>query len=214
VKITAITPLPVWIDWYHRLSVAGCARLCRKMLRGTLDFLEEPILDETPDAYEALRKLIDIPFAIGEEFASNWQFPRHIERGRHQFNPPDLCNVGGFTEAKMVAGWSGAHYVDILPNNPLGPVCTAATIHFSAAIANLSWLETRTSPGDLHAGGEGDDIFPVQPRLTGAVYPVPDTPGLGIAVDKKALTRKSFEFWKAPQLERCDGSVTNWQAPT
>jgi galactonate dehydratase len=44
----------------------------------TLDFLEEPIRDETPDAYEALRKLTDVPFAIGEEFTSKWQFLPYI----------------------------------------------------------------------------------------------------------------------------------------
>ena len=37
------------------------------MPSGTLDFLEEPIRDETPEAYESLRTLTDIPFAIGEE---------------------------------------------------------------------------------------------------------------------------------------------------
>ena len=41
------------------------------MPRGTLDFLEEPIRDETPEAYEALRTMTDVPFAIGEEFAAS-----------------------------------------------------------------------------------------------------------------------------------------------
>ena len=46
----------------------------QKMPRSTLDFVEEPIRDECPNAYQSLRKLTDIPFAIGEEFASKWQF--------------------------------------------------------------------------------------------------------------------------------------------
>jgi galactonate dehydratase len=121
------------IDYHHRLSVAEAASFCQKMPSGTLDFLEEPIRDETPEAYESLRTLTDVPFAIGEEFASKWQFLPYIERGIHQYNRLDLCNVGGFTEAMKVAGWSEAHYVDLMPHNPLGPICTAATIHFSAA---------------------------------------------------------------------------------
>ena len=40
------------------------------MPRGTLDFLEEPIRDESPEAYESLRTMTDVPFAIGEEMAS------------------------------------------------------------------------------------------------------------------------------------------------
>jgi galactonate dehydratase len=172
--------------------------------------VEEPTRDETPEAYESLRRMTDIPFAIGEEFASKWQFLPYIERDIHQYNRLDVCNVGGLTEAMKVAGWSEAHCVDMMPHNPLGPVCTAATIHFSAAVPNFAWAETRANPSDLYGGGLDDDVFPVRPRREGAVYPVPDTPGLGVEVDEKALTRESFRYWEAPHLKRRDGSVTNW----
>ncbi len=36
------------IDYHHRLSVAEAASFCQKMPSGTLDFLEEPIRDESP----------------------------------------------------------------------------------------------------------------------------------------------------------------------
>jgi galactonate dehydratase len=198
------------IDYHHRLSVAEAASFCQKMPSGTLDFLEEPIRDETPEAYESLRTMVDVPFAIGEEFASKWQFLPYIERGIHQFNRIDICNVGGFTEAMKVAGWSEAHYVDLMPHNPLGPICTAATVHLSAAVANFSWLECRASPAELYSHGENSDIFPVQHRLEGARYPVLDKPGLGVEVNEELARANSFKFWEAPHLRRRDGSVTNW----
>ncbi len=198
------------VDFHHRLSVAEAASFCQRMPSGTLDFLEEPIRDETPEAYEALRRMTDIPFAIGEEFASKWQFLPYIERDIHQFNRVDVCNVGGLTEAMKVAAWSEAHYVDMMPHNPLGPVCTAATVHFAAAVANFCWLECRASPIEKHLGFDNEDIFPVQLRLDGAHYTVPDTPGLGIEINESALTSVSFRFWEAPHLRRHDGSITNW----
>lgn len=198
------------IDYHHRLSVAEAASFCQKMPRGTLDFLEEPIRDETPEAYESLRTMTEVPFAIGEEFASKWQFLPYIERGIHQFNRIDVCNVGGLTEAMKVAGWSEAHYVDMMPHNPLGPVCTAATIHFAAAVANFSWLETRSTANELYLGFDNSEFFPVQPRLEGATYPVGDAPGLGIEVNEELIQQQSFKFWEAPHLKRRDGSVTNW----
>jgi len=198
------------IDYHHRLSVAEAASFCQKMPSGTLDFLEEPIRDETPEAYESLRTLTDIPFAIGEEFASKWQFLPYIERGIHQFNRVDVCNVGGLTESMKVAGWSEAHYVDLMPHNPLGPVCTAATVHLSAAVPNFSWLETRTSPAETHHGFDNSEFFPVQPKLEGASYPVSDAPGLGVEVNEELIQKQSFKFWQAPMLQRRDGSVTNW----
>jgi galactonate dehydratase len=198
------------VDYHHRLSVAEAASYCQKMPSGTLDFLEEPIRDETPAAYAALRRLTDVPFAIGEEFASKWQFLPFVEGDLHQFNRIDVCNVGGLTEAMKVAGWSEAHYVDMMPHNPLGPVCTAATLHFAAAVPNFAWLETRASPGELYHGFDDAEIFPVQPKLDGAVYPVPEAPGLGVEVDEALVARQSFKFWEAPHLRRSDGSLTNW----
>jgi galactonate dehydratase len=198
------------IDYHHRLSVAEAASYCQKMPKGTLDFLEEPIRDETPEAYEALRRMTDVPFAIGEEFSSKWQFLPYIERDIHQFNRLDLCNVGGFTEAMKVAGWSEAHYVDLMPHNPLGPICTAATVHLAAAVANFAWLETRASPGELYHGFDNPEFFPGHYTLENAHYRVSDKPGLGIDVNEALIQKQSFKFWEAPHLRRKDGSVTNW----
>jgi len=197
------------VDYHHRLSVAEAASFCQRMPSGTLDFLEEPIRDETPEAYEALRRLVDVPFAIGEEFSSKWQFLPYIERGIHQFNRVDVCNVGGFTEAMKIAGWSEAHYVDLMPHNPLGPVCTAASVHMAAAVPNFAWLECRSTPTEA-LGFDDREFFPVQLELDGAEYVVPDGPGLGVEVDEARVARAAFRFWEAPHLRRRDGSYTNW----
>jgi galactonate dehydratase len=207
--------LVLGIDYHHRLSIAETASFCQRLPKGTLDFIEEPIRDETPEAYAALRKLTDVPFAVGEEFASKWQFLPYIEKHLTDFARIDLCNVGGFTEAMKVAGWAEAHYIDLMPHNPLGPVCTAATIHLAAAAANFAWLEVRvTQTENLYYGKSGvndaEVLFPVQPRLEGNSFPVPAAPGLGIEMDEKLAQSQSWQFWEAPHWRRRDGSVTNW----
>ena len=196
-------------DYHHRLSVAESASFCQRMPPGTLDFLEEPIRDETPEAYEALRKLTPVPFAIGEEFASKWQFLPYIERGITNYVRVDVCNVGGITETMKVAGWAEAHYIDLMPHNPLGPICTAATIHAAAAVANFAWLEARVSPTE-NLGFDNAELFPVQPALTGPGYPVPTAPGLGVEFNEELAKEQAFKFWEAPKLYRRDGSVQNW----
>jgi galactonate dehydratase len=203
------------IDYHHRLSIAETASFCQRMPKGTLDFIEEPIRDESPEAYEALRKLTDVPFALGEEFASKWQFLPYIEKHLTDFARVDICNVGGFTEAMKVAGWAEAHYIDLMPHNPLGPVCTAATIHLAAAVANFAWLEVRvTQTENLYYGQSGvndaEALFPVQPLLEGTSFPVPTTPGLGIDIDEKLAQSQEWKFWEAPHWKRRDGSVQNW----
>ncbi len=205
--------LVLGIDYHHRLNVAETASFCQRMPKGTLDFIEEPIRDESPEAYEALRRMTDVPFAIGEEFASKWQFAPYIERGITDFARLDICNVGGFTEAMKVAGMAETHYIDLMPHNPLGPICTAATIQLAAAVPNFAWLEVRVSQTEnLYYSKDTsvDDLFPNNPKLVGTSFPLPTAPGLGIDFNEALAQGQTFKFWEAPHWKRRDGSVTNW----
>jgi len=197
------------IDYHHRLSVAEAASFCQRMPSGTLDFLEEPIRDETPDAYAALRQMVDVPFAIGEEFQSKWQFLPYIERSLAQFARLDICNVGGFTEAMKVAGWCEAHYIDLMPHNPLGPICTAASVHLAAAVPNFAWMEYRSSPTEDY-GVYDPEVFPVQVQQDGPRLIVPDVPGLGVDFDEARASRDEYRVVPQQHLRRRDGSITNW----
>ena len=197
------------IDYHHRLSVAEAASFCQRMPPGTLDFLEEPIRDESPEAYESLRAMTDIPFAIGEEFSSKWQFTPYLERGITNFARIDVCNVGGLTESMKVAALAETHYIDLMPHNPLGPICTAATVHLAAAVPNFAWLEHRVTPTE--AGRFLDDgMFPIQLKAQGSRITVPDGPGLGVAFNEEMAKEQAFKFWEADHLRRTDGSFTNW----
>lgn len=62
----------IGIEYHHRLSVAEAANFIQKMPNGTLDWLEEPIRDESPEAYEVLRSLTPQPFALGEVSADEY----------------------------------------------------------------------------------------------------------------------------------------------
>ena len=201
----------IGIDYHHRLSVAETASFCQRMPSGTIDFLEEPIRAETPSAYEALRKMTDIPFAIGEEFSSKWQFLPYLERDLTQFARIDVCNVGGLTEAMKVASLAESHYVNLMPHNPLGPICTAATTHLSASVPNLAWQETLvTIKAEQGSNSPYDpDWFPVQPELNGCYMVIPEAPGLGVEFNEERAKKSEFRFSEAPHFQKSDGSVTN-----
>lgn len=201
--------LVMGIDFHHRLSPAETLSFCQKIPPASLDFLEEPIRDEMPEAYRVLRNRVSVPLAIGEEFASKWQFAPYLEGGLTDFARLDLCNVGGFTEAMKIGGWAEAHYIDLMPHNPLGPICTAATIHFCAAVPNLAWLEVRDTSVE-RKNLDALDIFPQQPLLEGSCYPVPDKPGLGVEFNEELAKGQTFQYWEPPHLRRRDGSYTNW----
>ena len=197
----------IGLEYHHRLSVAEAASFCQMLPPGTIDFLEEPIRDETPEAYETLRRMTPIPFAIGEEFSSKWQFLPYLERGITNYARVDICNVGGFTEAMKVAGWAEAHYIDLMPHNPLGPICVAASSHMGLAVPNFSWFEIRESPTE-HTGRYDLELFPVQPEIRGDKVFLSEAPGLGVEVNE-ALLGEPFEFSEPTHLRREDGSHTN-----
>lgn len=196
------------IDFHHRLSVAEAASFCHKLAPGCLDFLEEPIRQQTPSAYRALRDMVDIPFAIGEECASKWDFLSYIESGLTNFARIDICNVGGFTEAVKIAAAAESHYIDVMPHDPLGPICSAATIQLSAAIPNLAWCEV--SPYESRIPAEQDQLFLTPPVEDNCSYPISVTPGIGVDVVEEVAKEQAFKFWEAPRMTKPDGSFTNW----
>lgn len=194
------------IDFHHRLSVAEAALFCQRIADVHLEFLEEPIRAQSPAAYRQLRTMTPIPFAIGEEFSNKWEFLPFIEEGLTNFARIDVSNVGGFSEARKVAGWAEAHYIDVMPHNPLGPVCTAASVHFCAAINNFAGLEYRGFIAQTYPR----DLFPTFPEIEGDSFPLPTAPGLGVTFNEDAAADHAFEHWEAPHWHRRDGSYTNW----
>ncbi|MEM7656726.1 MAG: mandelate racemase/muconate lactonizing enzyme family protein [Bacteroidota bacterium] len=197
------------IDYHHRLTVPETVSFVQRMPPATLDFIEEPIRDESPKAYAALRQMISLPLAIGEEFSSKWQFLPYLEHQLTQFVRLDVCNVGGLTEAKKVAAMAEAYYLDLMPHNPLGPICTAASVHLAAACPNVCWLEEINTPAES-SGNNDPTWYPVQPQLVGTSYEVPDLPGLGVEVNEAMAKAATFEPLEVPHLKREDGSFTNW----
>ena len=192
------------IDLHHRLSVAEAADFCRKVEPLDVMYVEEPIRSENPKAYATLRQMTTMPLAIGEEFSSKWAFRPFIEEGLVNFARVDICNVGGLTEAKKVAGWCETHYVDMVPHNPLGVVCTAASAHFNTAIPNFALQEH--APGSVIP----EDLFEGAPVFDGDRIVVSDRPGLGIQFHEEAAGDYGFRFWEGPHFSRRDGSFTNW----
>jgi galactonate dehydratase len=197
--------IEVCIDIHTRLDPADTIPLCRALEAYRPYFLEDPLRSENPDSFRMLRRHVHAPLAAGEQFASKWEFRQLIEEELINYTRVDLCNVGGITEAKKVAGWCETHYINLAPHNPLGPVSTAACLHLCLAAPNFGVLELPRCPGTVLP-----DVFPVQvPYERGHLLP-PTRPGLGIEFNEEAAAAHPFQPGNAPLLNREDGSFTNW----
>lgn len=89
---------------------------------------------------------------------------------------------GGITGAKKIAALAEAHYVGVVPHNPLGPVSTAAYLQLAACIPNFTLQEYPL----------GEDTPPKSEIVTrplrreGGYLLIPTTPGIGIELAEDA----------------------------
>ena len=193
------------IDVHTRLDPPDTIRLGRQLEPYEPYFIEDPLRCENPQSYRQVRQQVSCPLAIGEHFATKWEFRQLIEEELLDFARIDLCIVGGLTEARKIAGWCETHYIKIAPHNPLGPVSAAACLHLDLATDNFGVQEMWHGRTDFLA-----DLFPVQvPYESGHLLP-PDRPGLGIEFDEAAAVNYPYESRTGVQLHRSDGSLTNW----
>jgi galactonate dehydratase len=160
---------------------------------------------ENPDSFKTLRPRTTVPLAAGEQFASKWEFRQLIEEEWIDYARVDLCIIGGFTEAKKIAGWCETHYIKMAVHNPLGPVSSAACLQFNLAVSNFGVQEQPRKPGTMLT----DVVIGQADWVDGYMLP-PAKPGLGIEFDREAAKKYPFRMAELPQLRREDGSFTNW----
>jgi len=192
-------------DIHTRLSPADSILLCREVAPFRPFFMEDPIRSESPQSFRLLREKIDVPLAVGEQFASKWDFRELIDGDLIDYARIDLCIAAGLTEGKKIAGWCEGHYIDVAVHNPLGPVATAACVQFNLAIPNFGVQEQPRQPGTVLT-----DVVPNQPAWEKGYILPPTAPGLGIGFDRKAAAAHPFQMAGLPHLHREDGSFTNW----
>jgi len=192
-------------DLHTRLSPQDAIYFCRAVEQYRPYFIEDPIRSESAQAFHLLREKINVPLAAGEQFASKWEFRELIDHDLVDYARVDLCIAGGISEARKIAGWCEAHYIDLVVHNPLGPVATAACVHLNLAIPNFGVQEQPQRPGAAL-----QDV--VQTSLVwkeGSILP-PTAPGLGVTIDRAAAAKRPFRLQELPHYYRADGSLTNW----
>ena len=179
-------------------------QLSRELLPFRPFFAEDPFRAENASQFALLRSQVPVPIATGEQLASKWDFRELIERDLLDYCRVDLCICGGLTEARKVAGWCETHYIEQVPHNPLGPVSTAACLHFDLSTPLFAVQELTWRPDVL------GNVVRTDMRLEGGNLYSGGSPGLGVDLDEAAAARVAFEVPGLRILHREDGSVSDW----
>jgi L-alanine-DL-glutamate epimerase-like enolase superfamily enzyme len=197
--------IEICYDIHTRLEPPAAIQLCRAVEQYRPFFIEDPLRSESPQSLRLVRQQTAVPLAVGEQFATKFEFRQVIEEELTDYARIDLCIVGGITEARKIAGWCEAHYINLALHNPLGPVSSAACLHLNLASSNVGVMEQPRRPGTVLT-----DVVPVQmPFEAGYLLP-PTAPGLGVVFDEAAAKARPFQMAEFPHYRRLDGSFTNW----
>jgi galactonate dehydratase len=194
----------ICVDFHQRTTPTYAVLLANELAPLRPFFVEDPIRAENASVFAHLRQQIPVPIATGEQLASKWEWRELVEADLIDYCRVDLCICGGITEARKVAGWCETHYIEQVPHNPLGPVATAACMHFDLSTPLFAVQELTWRPGMLGDVVECD--FSLQ---EGNLVPG-SSAGLGVELDDEAADAFSFQPSGLRILHREDGSVSDW----
>ncbi|KAA0697275.1 mandelate racemase/muconate lactonizing enzyme family protein [Neorhizobium sp. P12A] len=179
------------IDANHGYDAMEAVELGRRAAEYGIDWYEEPVVPEQLGAYRQVRANQPIPVAGGETWHTRWGMREPIETRAIDIVQPDLAGVGGFTEAKRVADLAALHGIRVVPHVWGTAVHIAAALQFMAAMIPNP---VRVNPIEPILEFDRTDnpfrqaIVKTPIEHVGGVVAIPDGPGLGIEINRDALT--------------------------
>ena len=163
-----------------------------------LTFFEEPITPEDIEGYKALRNLTSTRIAAGECLFGKQNFKRWLEAGALDIYQPDICSMGGFTEARKFSAMAQAYNAQIIPHVWASGVGLAASLQFIASLPPAPLCMTPDEPMieyDQSAHPFRLDLIGGACRLNkDGFVDVPMKPGIGVEVDRKVIEKYEIKF--------------------
>jgi L-alanine-DL-glutamate epimerase-like enolase superfamily enzyme len=147
-------------------------------------WFEEPLKPDDLADFVALRRAARVPIAGGEVLTRRQAFQPWLEAGAFDIVQPDCTKVGGLSESRRIGWMAEAHGARLIPHGWNTAVGLAADLHLASALPATDLVE--------YIGGSAyvDDLVDGGWHLdTDGMLAIPDRPGLGLALDREAVTR-------------------------
>ncbi len=144
-----------------------------------LAWLEDPFPADLSGTTARLRALTSIPLALGEDCITRWGYRDLLAQGHVDVLRIDATSMGGLSEAVRVCGQASALGIPVSPH-----IFPEIHVHLAAAFSIVDCVEF-TDPEQ-----EIDMSFRFLRRsveLSAGDVLAPETPGLGIEFDPKAV---------------------------
>lgn len=165
----------IMCDANERLDLPTALRLGRKLAEHDIYWLEEPLLTQDLESYRRLRAALPMAIAMGEHIFSARDFLPYIASGAIDVVQPDMCLMGGVTQAMRVGRIADAHGLALAPH-----FMTDLHVHLAAALPRATYVEYYPFM---------DDLLSVGLAVRNGEVVVPSGPGHGVSFTRDSWKR-------------------------
>lgn len=180
------------VDANHAYDAVTAIALGRAIEPQRIYWFEEPVVPEDLRGYRQVRRSLSIPIAGGEAEFTRYGFRELIAQGAVDVVQPDLCAMGGLSEALKVAALAEAWHVRCIPHVWGTGVAIAASLHLLAALPPQPPSLNAAPPMlelDRAESAIRDELLANPIQVVAGQVAVPKGAGLGIEIDERALER-------------------------
>ncbi|MFY0662842.1 MAG: mandelate racemase/muconate lactonizing enzyme family protein [Shimia sp.] len=182
--------IELMIDANHGYDAVDAIEVGRRAAQYNIHWFEEPVVPEALRAYQQVRAAQPIPVAAGETWHGRWAIGEALQQKAVQILQPDVCGVGGLSEARKIITLADIHHVRLVPHVWGTAVALAAGLQFHAILPPAPPSHEQRSPrlefDQTHNPFRQDIVTKPIEHINGSV-PVPQGPGLGITINRDAL---------------------------
>jgi L-rhamnonate dehydratase len=166
------------IDANYLFSFNRALELCKLVEPWHITWFEEPVYQNDAALLADLRRHTSIPIAAGQNEGHRFRHRELIAHHAVDIAQPNVCSVGGYTEAVKVAALAQAFNLPIAN----GGGWPHHNMHLHAAMANGWRVEFH-----FEMWGVGDKIYKEPPAPDHGWVTLSETPGLGLEPRGDAL---------------------------
>lgn len=152
--------------------------------------IEEPVFQQD---YQGLRQVVDaldVPVMAGEHEYNKWMMKDLITIANVDYINADVIKCGGITDCRKTASMAHAFGKQIMVHNAKPTLATAASLQLLASIPNGATFQEYAGKRLNQGYGELLDLFDNYFEFEDGFLKVPETPGLGLIVNEKAMEKK------------------------
>ena len=179
--------VPLSVDVNHAYSIYRAIEVGRELEKLDCALFEAPLAAQDYDDHARLCIALDIRVGAGKREHTRWQHKDLVLRGRVDTIQPDVLRCGGLTELRKIGTLASILDRPIQCHNPQPTIATAAYYHFW--VSEPMCLHPQEYPVDEHPLRDRYPILTEPLTIKDGCLTLPDRPGLGIDIDRRALKR-------------------------